>query len=261
MVIILTRKFLIAVSALMFRRTPAFQLAMTFLVLFVSYAYHVRAQPYMSMSQMREVVLEHEEKVRMEEKKFKLEKKTNGLAKPGLHMRARAMYGRKVEDVSRQRQALRQGMLDASNHRSKQAMTFVTDYNTVESVLLFCGSVVALGGISLQSSVFSSGVDFYNSQKVCFSGVVVLACPALTRFFPCCYVFVVVQDAIGGVLMAIIVGSLIYYFTILIIEMTTACKARKQGGKRKKKSAAEREKAIVSVLAVGAAPRIKCLMW
>ncbi len=54
-VVVLARKLLIAITALMFAKNPGFQMAIALLVLFICYALQVRNTPYMSMSEREEV--------------------------------------------------------------------------------------------------------------------------------------------------------------------------------------------------------------
>jgi hypothetical protein len=60
--VIITRKFFIAVTSLLFKQTPAYQLALCVFVLFLSYALQVKNTPYMSMSERRAVALLHDKK-------------------------------------------------------------------------------------------------------------------------------------------------------------------------------------------------------
>merc|ERR1712185_304255 len=58
-VLILARKGLISLAALVFRANPGFQLAFVMLVLFWSYVMQVQNRPFMSTSGRKAVVLEH----------------------------------------------------------------------------------------------------------------------------------------------------------------------------------------------------------
>jgi heme/copper-type cytochrome/quinol oxidase subunit 2 len=63
---IIFRKFCIALTSLMFRRTPSFQMALCFCILFFSYAMHAQNVPYMSMASRRQVVLTHKMHIKAE---------------------------------------------------------------------------------------------------------------------------------------------------------------------------------------------------
>merc|ERR1712166_893295 len=62
-VYIIARKGGIAAAGLLFRANPGFQMAVILLVMFVSYVWQVKHQPYMSSSQRVEVVRDHKRKV------------------------------------------------------------------------------------------------------------------------------------------------------------------------------------------------------
>jgi len=59
MLVIVVRKFSIAFCSLMFSRNPAFQLAMSLLVMFAAFTLQVKVEPYMSPSQMNQTVEYH----------------------------------------------------------------------------------------------------------------------------------------------------------------------------------------------------------
>jgi len=61
--VIIGRKGLLAVTALMFRSTPSFQLAMALLVMFVAYALQVRHTPYMNPHDRKKVMAKFHRKV------------------------------------------------------------------------------------------------------------------------------------------------------------------------------------------------------
>ncbi len=52
-----------------------------------------------------------------------------------------------------------------AEHRrvSRAAVSYFWNYNTVESVLLFCAVVINLSGVMFESGQFDSGL--YNSQR------------------------------------------------------------------------------------------------
>ena len=58
--VILGRKLLLAFTALMFQKTPGFQLAMALLVIFTGYALQVKHSPYMSPSEKVKVLDWHD---------------------------------------------------------------------------------------------------------------------------------------------------------------------------------------------------------
>jgi len=134
--LILLRKFSIASSGLLFRRTPVFLLSFILLVLFICYALQVRHQPYMSLSERAEVVA-------------KFEAAQSGM--DSLQARIKAK-----EIKKRGRQKLKFGA-KMDRERRMEAAQYFWNYNTVESVLLFCGCMVVLGGLMFQSAQVDEG--------------------------------------------------------------------------------------------------------
>ena len=140
-VVIILRKFAIAVTSLLFRRTPSYQMALIVLVLFFSYAAQVRQRPYMSMSEYRAEVLYHERKVIEGDKR---------------HM----MLNEDIKGVKRRnkKRGQKQTMDSIRAHSVKGgAAAYITNYNTVEMVLLLCAILIALGGVMFDSQRFADG--------------------------------------------------------------------------------------------------------
>jgi len=135
--IILGRKFLIACSALIFRKTPVFLLAFILLVLFVSYALQVRHQPYMSMSERPSVVA-----------KYEAEKAGQDVG----------TYKAKAEKATRRRgqQKIRFGE-KITRDRAEASAEYFWNYNTVEAVLLFCAFLIVLMGLMFNSDGLTRG--------------------------------------------------------------------------------------------------------
>jgi len=129
--LILARKFLIAVTGLMFRRTPVFLLAFSLVILFCCYALQVRHQPYMSMSERKKVVavweLEQAGKDKMKFKETSAQKK-------------------------RTRKVFKLGDGSSTDHlKHNRAVLYFWNYNAVEATLLFCACMVMLAGLMFQS--------------------------------------------------------------------------------------------------------------
>ena len=74
---ILGRKFCLVSVALLFRENPTFQLCMMLLVLFISYALHVRNLPYMSMSEVDEVLETHKDIIQDHKLTMQLERRVS----------------------------------------------------------------------------------------------------------------------------------------------------------------------------------------
>lgn len=134
--IILIRKFLVATSSLMFRKTPVFLLAFILLILFVAYALQVRHQPYMSMSERAGVIA-----------KFEAESAGHDVSTYKSKARAQRRRGREKirfgEKITRQ--------------RAENTAEYFWNYNTVEAVLLFCAFLIVLMGLMFNSQGVAVG--------------------------------------------------------------------------------------------------------
>ncbi|CAE7826972.1 unnamed protein product, partial [Symbiodinium sp. KB8] len=177
-VIIIARKFFIAVTSLLFRRTPAYQMAMIVMVLFFSYAAQVKQRPYMSMSEYRAEVLYHEKKVlEGDARHMKLDQDIKDAKK-----KARKADRSKGTNMDRIR----------ANKTKVAAASFVTNYNTVEMILLMCAILVALAGVMFDSRRFADGKS--PEGKI----------------------------ALTALVMIIIIASLIYFISVCVSEIMEA---------------------------------------
>lgn len=146
---IITRKFMIAFTALMFNRNPGFQLSIALLVMFVSYAAQVRYVPYMSPSEMTEVLYDHERKA--DEGDLR-------------HMRLREALA--TSATRGRKKATGTSLLAAAKKREEEnasVASFFWNYNTVEAVLLGCAVLVTLSGVMFESNRFQS--EYYQAQR------------------------------------------------------------------------------------------------
>eukprot|EP01138_Halocafeteria_seosinensis_P015194 gb/GECG01015507.1/.p1 GENE.gb/GECG01015507.1/~~gb/GECG01015507.1/.p1 ORF type:complete len:3818 (+),score=398.83 gb/GECG01015507.1/:1-11454(+) len=155
---ILLRKFMIALTSLMFNASPIYQLSMALLVMFTAFAVHVRHQPYMSKQDFEQIVNEHARKVKEGDK---------------LHMRIQST----IEDTERRNmkravvstkwesQRLKQEEERTKYFASEPIIRFLTNYNTVESVLLVSAVLVNLAGIMFLSSRFEGeSLNYYRQE-------------------------------------------------------------------------------------------------
>jgi hypothetical protein len=84
---------MIAVTSLMFRSSPIYQLAVTLLVIFVSFVLQVRNHPYMPSKDFYEVVSDHEQKVKQGDKLHQRIQKTIDYTKAKNIKQTRASHG------------------------------------------------------------------------------------------------------------------------------------------------------------------------
>lgn len=191
MVVIILRKFLLAVVGLLFRQYPTFQLASVMMVLFVNYAFQVRNRPYMSAFEMQHVVDEYAKHVAHETRlaKARGEKYVqpahlrivdeghsnaslaawtpgSGRSDPvGGGGAVRAPAGgsaRRRNEVSiippRPRQPQPQ-----SQQQKQNMVEYLWDHNTVESTLLFSACLVLLNGVMFESGQLGNSIDGFNN--------------------------------------------------------------------------------------------------
>jgi len=183
---IICRKFGIAVSALLFRDNPSFQLSMVLLVLFCSYILQVQHRPYMSSAEREEVLAHHRAKIdsgsRADiQKHLELESRLKAIDEKIAHERRLKGNTGKFDD------------LDDSYAISKKAKKFFFDFNTVEQTLLACAILVCLAGIMFESPRFEERDDL-QWQK----------------------------DTLTYLIILVIVFSIVYYFSIFVSEFLEA---------------------------------------
>ena len=168
--VIIGRKALLAVTALMFRSTAAFQLAMALLVMFVAYALQVRHTPYMNL---------HDKKAIMKAFRDKVE---GANARP-LYAKIEATIRTLMEDERRKHRKARSWLQNRPTRQEVQQ--FFWDYNTVEAVLLFCAVLVNLAGIMFESGRFES--SYYEGQRDLITYIVMIVVVFSIVYF--CVVF------------------------------------------------------------------------
>jgi len=190
--VILGRKFLIAVTSLLFVRNPAFQLSVALLVMFVSYALQVRFSPYMSMSEHNDVLRGHVRKAEEDP------------------MSVHAALAQTIAGVmarGRKRTAQRTSWANPRG-AARATANFFFNYNTVESVLLFCAVLVNLAGVMFESGQLDS--EHYESQR----------------------------DFLTVATLLIIFFSIAYFLLVFFSELWETCKPKKMvDAKTAKKSA------------------------
>ncbi|KAA0146769.1 hypothetical protein FNF29_07834 [Cafeteria roenbergensis] len=163
LVVILARKFLVAVTALAFRSTPTYQLAACILVLFVAFTLQVRHTPYMSLG-------DHAGEVRaFMSATGRAGDRSRGAVQLAVRSDMDALE-RSFEVEARRSKGGKWTMADRALLRDSAARAAaatsalaeqLVDYNTVELVLLGCGILVNLTGIMFLSERFSESYGGY----------------------------------------------------------------------------------------------------
>ena len=149
-IVIIMRKAMIAFTSLMFKKNPAFQLAMALLIMFVAYAVQVLNRPYMSMVERADVIRLAAERGELQQinpavmRAIEIKKSRNKLI--------RLNSTTHLED----RKVLRKA-------QAKASIVYFFNYNTVESTLLGCGVLINLCGVMFSSDRFNE--SYYEGQR------------------------------------------------------------------------------------------------
>ena len=193
--LIIFRKFCIALTSLMFRRTPSFQMALCFCILFFSYAMHAQHAPYMSMASRRQVVLLHYKRMEGEAGLPRAQQTHTLIDQQIASCRA---------DAVKERRRKRTNMADIFAATAIPGKDYLFSYNTMEAVLLSCGCFVCLSGIMFQTGDDSNPV--YAAQR----------------------------DVLTVLVMVVVFGSLTYFFTVFGTEVmvTFGCLSGPPQGRR-----------------------------
>lgn len=156
---VLLRKFGIAVTAIIFNRNAAFQLAACMMVMFLAYAAQVRVIPYMSPSEHEEVLKSHE---------------VAAFSSP-MHAKLKAALSA-VEVRGRKRTKRNMMTADGKFDRSAFMSTVVSwlyNYNTAEAVLLFSTVIILMMALMYLATTTGSGAQFYGEARDSITGVVI----------------------------------------------------------------------------------------
>jgi len=143
---VLLRKFLIVVCALIFNDNATFQLTVVLMIMFWGYAMQQKYEPYMSTSERPEIVREFKEDI----ERVLADIET---------ARARTEYGDRnmqKNKIKLNHNLSQKGISRKPVDVGQAAAYFFWNYNTVESVLLFCCVLVCLLGIMFESSYLNN---------------------------------------------------------------------------------------------------------
>ena len=213
MLMILARKFLIALFALLFRANIAFMLAIVILILFASYVLQVRNRPYMSTVERVAVKEAHRLKANaaithLATLQVNGQYKDDISSELRLHMELNRAILNLRDDIERRNKKRRSSVIRNLNDAQKRikdkkvVQDYYFDYNTVEQVLLMCSVFLCLVAIMLESG------QFYETNVV--TGIATVKLDDTTQWF---YNTVVV---IGGI---VLIGSMLYYFIVFLAEV------------------------------------------
>ena len=157
--IILGRKFCIALTTVMFVTNAAFQMAVCLLILFIGYSLQTRFNPFMCYTDYEDVIKQHLDAVSWSK----------------THMQVNAMLITVHAQNRIRRKTHNNSIFTATGFIDKRALfkamgSWMFNYNTVEATMLFCGVIVCLMGIMYQTSTIVAGYDGSNRDVI--TGVV-----------------------------------------------------------------------------------------
>jgi hypothetical protein len=149
---IIIRKFCIAATFILFNKQPSFQMAATFLVMFLAYSAQMRFMPYMSPSDFNDTLKDHERR---------------SFSDP-LHARLRATLS---GINSRTRKSARRNVMTADGTIDTSALLGVLrgwlfNYNTVEQLMLFSAGVVSVMGLMFAAQALRKGINANSNDAV-----------------------------------------------------------------------------------------------
>jgi hypothetical protein len=171
---------MIAFTSLMFKKNPAFQLAMALLIMFTAYALQVLHRPYMSMVERPEVIRLAAERGELPSINQAV---INARKINSKRFTSVGLAGRTSGNVSDRKRTER------AKAKAKESIVYFFNYNTVEMTLLGCGVLINLCGVMFSSSRFDEA--YYESQ----------------------------QEFITFVAIFIVIFSVVYYVSVCISEI------------------------------------------
>ena len=170
LVLILTRKFLVAMCALMFRANIGFMLSMILLVLFGNYVLVIKHRPFMSSMERHRVITHSAQKAAEADemiKRGKLQDEISGDALLHYHICQAIMeLKNKIKENQRQQQrgagkhAVVRTLDGLKNSRGEDLalktrdQKYYFDYNTLDQVLIACAIFLCVIGLMFQSKQF-----------------------------------------------------------------------------------------------------------
>jgi len=193
-IVILVRKFFVAMAALMFRDNPTFQLSFILLVLFASFVLQVKHRPFMSSVEREKEIDRHKMKATEEKEMMELAQSRGEVYFPSkVHMRIEEHLQviEKQRGVESKRKKVKKDISEVTS-LADEAKIYFWDYNTVELVLLGCAIFVCISGVMFQSSEADSRTDLTSHLA-----------------------------ALAVICMIVIVWSLVYIFVVFTSEVFT----------------------------------------
>lgn len=222
MLAVIARKFLIAVTSLMFNTQPGFQLSLTLLILFVSYTAQVQTRPYMSPGDRKQVVANWNrrearraeiEAARREGREPVMSKALGGLADEFDDALRPDEAGKAADAVSEAVfagggtssstvAALGSrgiGSMSALEERRREAASMqlgeliysrILDYNNFEGTLLSAAIFITLAGVCFESGRLDD--EFYDLQRQILTWATLLVIGLSLLYMACVFLYDVI---------------------------------------------------------------------
>lgn len=158
-VMILGRKFCIAITTVLFANNSSFQMAACLLIMFISYVFQTRFNPFMCYSDFEQVIRDHLASVNWSR----------------AHMQVNAMLLSVNAQNNNRKKAHFNNIVSLTGKINKGALfqavgSWIFNYNTVEAIMLFCSVMICLMGIMYQIQNIASGYD--NGGRDIITGVI-----------------------------------------------------------------------------------------
>ena len=237
--VLMGRKFILAITSLMFIRNPGFQMTIVLLTVFVAYTLQVRMQPYMSLSERETVVREYEKQARIDYEKWVdrvLQTGDRYLKKPEKWI----VWNQMQDAIEHLGQSSKASVATMSAERKSktsartagQSARYIFNYNTVESVLLACSICITLGGVMFESGQLD--LPSYRPQK----------------------------DALAIILVLVILASIIFAGVVIVYDVVVtvkpqACQRKKDRGLKPLEDGTDKLNIVQNQLMSGVAGSLK----
>ena len=234
MFVILVRKFLVAMCALMFRANVGFMLSVMLLILFLNYVLVIKHRPFMSNMERFRVINQHTRKAAEAEDRIDRGKLTTEISPEALlhldiknvisNLKAKLEAAGKNNETSKHTKNVKSldGLAKSTNQSISEKdlkardRAYYFDYNTLDQVLIACAIFLCVIGLMFQSSQFYL-TNPIKCTAACIADGVLDDCNNIIECLdPDAWIFYnAVLVASGFVLF----GSIIYYGIVFATEM------------------------------------------
>lgn len=224
-IMIIARKFSLAFAGLLFNRNPPFQLAFCLLVLFLAFAAQLRYRPFMPPSDYNAVLEDLELRAA---KKELLAVRVRAAVLSTLSQQVRKRSSSNNITTGADSSFIGSGAHSAMRSKTRTAL-LLTDFNVVESILLFSAAMVCLLGIMYDSLTARTNLNerYYTTAR----------------------------NSVTWGLMALIIISALFYLAALLMDLTVQRNARRAASSAAAASASRKARRAAKAIAGAPATR------